>query len=228
MHVHAGLPSAGHPADLAAFLMLGLLGSAAHCVGMCGPLVMLVAHRYGAPAGGRSRLGATLWYSAGRLTTYALLGGVAGGFGAALQAAGAPLGLQRTATIVAGLTLVLWGLVSVSSWAPQAQAFSSWWTRLTHRLASRAPRHPATAGLLLGLLPCGLVYTALVAAIGRGSASQGAAALLAFGLGTAPALLGVSLADLLLVRHRLLVTRVAQVFVIGWGGWFLWRGLIVG
>lgn len=229
MHLHGpAMPSGGAPLDLAAFLMLGLLGSAAHCVGMCGPLVMLVARRYGAPAGGRSTLAATTWYSAGRLATYAAIGALAGGVGAGLEAAGATFGLQRLATVTAGVVLVLLGLVSISSSDARANALSAWWSRVTHRLASRAPAHPVTAGLLLGLLPCGLVYTAVAAAMATGTAVQGAVALLAFGAGTVPALLGVSVADLLLGRRRLAVTRLAHVFVLAWGGWFLWRGLALG
>lgn len=226
MHLHGpGMPASGAPLDLAAFLMLGLLGSAAHCVGMCGPLAMLVARRYGAPAGARAPLAATAWYSAGRLLTYALLGALAGGAGAAVQRAGVTIGLHRLALLTAGLVLITWALASITSWTPRTPAVASWWSRLTHRLASHAPRHPLTAGLLLGLLPCGLLYTAVAAAMARGSAVHGALALLAFGAGTVPALLGVSMADLLLVRHRLAATRIAQVFVLAWGGWFLWRGL---
>jgi sulfite exporter TauE/SafE len=53
---------------------------------------------------------------------------------------------------------------------------------------------PAVFGALTGLLPCGLVYAALTAAIGLGSATNGALFMLAFGLGSVPALaaIGVS------------------------------------
>jgi sulfite exporter TauE/SafE len=46
-----------------------------------------------------------------------------------------------------------------------------------------------------------------------------------FGLGTAPGLLGVSLADELLARHRNFFNRLSQVFVLAMGAWFLWTGL---
>ena len=59
----------------------------------------------------------------------------------------------------------------------------------------------------------------------RGGPLEGAAALALFGLGTAPALLGVSLADELLARNRVLVNRLSQVFILGMGIWFLWTGL---
>ena len=96
--------------------------------------------------------------------------------------------------------------------------------RLRH---GRAPGHPLLTGMFLGLLPCGLLYTAVIAAVGRGTAVNGAVALAAFGAGTVPALLGVSFADQLLSRQRVMTNRMAQVFVMVMGAWFLWRGLAV-
>ena len=89
----------------------------------------------------------------------------------------------------------------------------------------RMPAHPFATGLFLGLLPCGFLYSAVVAAIGRGGALASALALALFGLGTAPALLGVSLADDLLTRQRVRLNRLSHVFILLMGGWFLWRGL---
>jgi len=79
---------------------------------------------------------------------------------------------------------------------------------------------------VLGLLPCGLLYPAVVGAIARGGAFDGPAALTAFGLDTAPALFGVAFAHQLLVSHRPLINRVSQVFVLAMGVWYLWRGLV--
>jgi sulfite exporter TauE/SafE len=87
------------------------------------------------------------------------------------------------------------------------------------------PGHPFGLGLLLGLLPCGLLYSALIGAVSRGGPAHGALALIAFGAGTAPALLGVSLADSLLARNRSLLDRLSRLFLLAMGGWFLWNGL---
>jgi sulfite exporter TauE/SafE len=97
--------------------------------------------------------------------------------------------------------------------------------RLNATLGRRVPGHPLALGLLLGLLTCGFLYSALIAAVGRGGPLAGATALLAFGLGTAPSLLGLSLADELLARHRPLVDRLARVFLLLMGAWFLRTGL---
>jgi sulfite exporter TauE/SafE len=57
-------------------------------------------------------------------------------------------------------------------------------------------------GALLGFLPCGLLYAALVAAASTHAPIQGAAAMLAFGLGTVPALVAVGLAGQVFARAR--------------------------
>jgi uncharacterized protein len=211
---------------LLGFLTLGLLGGFGHCVGMCSPFVLFVSRRYVAPGAGRGpAFVAQLWYTAGRVVTYVLLGALAGALGGVVQLAGALLGLQRAASVVAGAALVLWALAALSDLAPGFSGGGKLFGRVARALQGRVPGHPFATGLFLGLLPCGLLYSAVVAAVARGGALQGAAALALFGLGTAPALLGVSLADELLARHRSFVNRLSQLFLLAMGAWFLWTGL---
>jgi sulfite exporter TauE/SafE len=212
--------------DLLGFLTLGLLGGFGHCVGMCSPFVLFVSRRYGAPQGGRRRaFAAQLWYTAGRVVTYTVLGALAGALGGVVQLAGSLLGLQRAAAIVAGGVLVVWSLAALSDLVPGLETGGSLFTRVAGRLKRQVPGHPFATGLFLGLLPCGLLYSALIAAVARGGPLEGAVALALFGLGTAPALLGVSLADELLVRHRAFVNRLSQVVLLAMGAWFLWTGI---
>ncbi len=212
--------------SLLGFLSLGLLGGFGHCVGMCSPFVLFVSRRYVAPEAGRAAaFRAQLWYTAGRVLTYALLGALAGALGGVVQLAGALLGLQRAASVVAGTVLVLWALVALSDLVPGLESGGSLFAKVAARLKGRVPGHPFAIGLFLGLLPCGLLYSAVIAAVARGGPLEGALALTLFGLGTAPALLGVSLADELLARHRTFVNRLSQLFLLAMGAWFLWTGL---
>jgi len=229
--------------DLLGFLTLGLLGGFGHCVGMCSPFVLLVSRRFVAPdAPRRVAFRAQLAYTAGRVLTYALLGAVAGALGGVVQLAGSLLGFQRAAAVLAGAALILYGggalLGLVPALAPrpgsprlrsgqagQAGQGGPLFGRVAGLLKRRIPGNPFVLGLFLGLLPCGLIYSALIAAAGQGGAPRGALALMLFGLGTAPALLGLSLADELLARHRALVNRLSQVFVLAMGCWFVWTGL---
>jgi len=214
-------------ADLLWFLSLGFIGGFGHCVGMCAPFVLLVSRRFAAPDAGRATaLGAQLWYTGGRVLTYAVLGALAGFVGGVVELAGSLLGLQRTASVVAGAVLVLEALLGLAGAGPLADTGGGrLFARVSRALGRRVPGHPLGLGLLLGLLPCGLLYSALVAAAARGGPAGGALALLAFGLGTAPALLGVSLADELLARRRALLDRLARLFLFAMGAWFVWTGL---
>lgn len=227
MHGHAldaGLAALGGRLDLLAFLALGLLGSAAHCVGMCAPFVMLVSRRYAAPTGRHAPIAAQLWYSGGRLVTYAALGAVAGALGGLVEVAGTLVGLNRAAAIVAGTVLVASALANLLPEAP-ALPGRSWFSRATALLYRRVPGHPLSLGIVLGLLPCGLLYSALVAAMTTGGALSGATAMAAFALGTIPALLGVSLAERLLLKGRGALNVAAQVFLLAMGAWYVWRGI---
>lgn len=181
---------------LGAVLLTSLLGSI-HCVGMCGPLVVSAATPLGASRAGV--LGAQLLYHAGRLATLGLLGALAGALGAGVSDLGQLLGFQRAAAILTGVALLGWGgfllwrgggagfhlaLPGAAAVGRAFQAVGSW--------------PPARRALLLGaltpLLPCGWLYLFVIPAAGSGSASSGALVLLAFGLGSVPALLGVALA----------------------------------
>ena len=69
------------------------------------------------------------------------------------------------------------------------------------------------------------IISGAIAAAALGDPLEGGAGLALFGLGTIPALLGVSVADELLVRHRSLVNRLSQAFILLMGIWFTWQGL---
>ncbi len=166
-------------------LITGLTGSL-HCLGMCGPLVLSLHGRGGAGFADR------VTYHMARALAYAGLGALVGALGAGLALAG----WQRGLSIGAGL-LVLWmGLRS--GWLEQLQA------RLTagaaRRLLPGLQLARSTSGLpgqfmagyLNGLLPCGMVYVALAAAASFGDPLRGAAFMALFGMGTWPAMLGLS------------------------------------
>lgn len=188
--------------------LVGALGGL-HCLAMCGGLVTAVAARDTAsrpllPA--RTLAVRRLAYQAGRISTYALLGAVFGATGAlAMQAAGY-LPLQRALYVAANVFLLLLGASLVfatpgGGWLQRsgAKAFGAALTRMQPLLRQPGAAGRIALGLLWGLLPCGLVYSVLPLALFAGGAWQGAAVMLAFGLGTLPNLMA---ADVLLGRAK--------------------------
>jgi sulfite exporter TauE/SafE len=202
-----GLQSAGLP--LALFLA-GLAGSLVHCIGMCGPFVLgqVIAdsERTTGNYGEWQRLAgaALLPYHFGRLTTYTALGFVAGGATALFAATTGFAWLSAALLALAAVLLLLQALgLALGARSP--------WSSVVARLAaplssSHQPASRFALGLVLGLLPCGLLYGALAAAAGTGGVQDGALAMLAFGLGTVPALVATAWAGLL-VRRRLQAVR---------------------
>lgn len=219
------------PVDVAGFFVLGLFGGLGHCVGMCAPFVFYVSSRFGgSPDGGRrTRLAIVrpqLAYGLGRTLTYALLGAAAGLVGSAVDFGGAMLGVQRGAAIVAGAVLVVYAVGALFALFPVLpRGGGGIFGRIGAFLGRRPPRHPFVTGLLLGLLPCGLLYSALIGATAAGGPARGALWLAAFGLGTIPALLGLAVLGDLLVRGRTVLSALSLVFVLAMGLWFVWQGL---
>jgi hypothetical protein len=143
---------------------------------MCGPLLLAV----GTPdrrVGLSRRLFAVGSYHAGRVTTYAVLGTAAGAAGSVFTLAG----LGRPLAVGVGLLLLAAALGPVV--ARPARWTSSW---IGVAVSAGA------AGLANGLLPCGMVYAALSTALAAGTPGQAALTMTAFGLGTVPALAGLS------------------------------------
>lgn len=200
----------------------GLLGSA-HCIGMCGPIV--------AVAEGMRTERWTPWgqfpLHAGRLSTYAVLGVIAGLFGSALENAAVALGLRGVASGLAGLAMVLFALVlfNLLPWRPAINASTGAVNRFVRTLTSGKPLGSFALGIQWGLLPCGLVWAMLPAAAGTGSAGWGAVTMIAFGAGTIPALLlAGGLAGFIGPRLRAKLPQVAASSVLVLGVLLILRG----
>ena len=206
--------------------MSGLLGSLGHCLGMCGPLVMMVGFQLHERK--LAAVPAFALYHSSRLAVYAVLGVIAGGIGS-LLGVGSGLGqLAGVVSLVLGVALVVLG-ASYLGWLPLGRIEGS--GRWLNRMMSRALKRGGTGGIALlgalnGLLPCGLVYSALLLAAATGGPVAGAAGMAVFGLATVPALMVVGLgARALGVRWRQALLRVAGVFIIVVGVQLVLRGL---
>lgn len=202
----AGL--AASPLGLPVSLFLGgLAASGLHCVGMCGPFVLGQVMADAEVIGGDRRYGewrrlagaALAPYHLGRLVTYSLLGGLAG---AATSLFASTDIFDWLAALLLALGAALMGAqafgLAVGTTAPQAPAIQRLAAPL---LVSRRPAARFGLGVVLGFLPCGLIYGALGAAAGTGSALHGAIAMAAFSLGTMPALVAVGWGGVLLRRR---------------------------
>jgi sulfite exporter TauE/SafE len=188
--------------------ILGLAGSV-HCAGMCGPLALALPPAAGGVA---ARVLNRSLYNLGRIITYGLLGILFGLIGKSLALAG----VQRWFSIAIGV-IILVGLV-----AGQLDS-------LTHYVAGPVNQLKAMLGVLLrqrsagalfmfgllnGLLPCGLVYVACAGATATGGIASAVEYMVAFGLGTTPMMLALSLAGSLIpAATRLKLQKLIPICV---------------
>lgn len=221
---------------LTSLFVTGLVGGVSHCIGMCGPFVLSqVGARLEKIPAARMRewhrlTGAALLpYQLGRMTTYMLLGAA----GATL--AGQINSLSGLRWLSAGLLLLAAVLFAGHAiprlrrlWQPAATVSAPPTGRWINRIA--APLFAAPLGwrgyglgLVLGFIPCGLLYAALAAAAATGDPVAGAFGMAAFCLGTMPNLFAVGLAGHLAgQRWRGLIAQAAPVLLLLNAGVLAW------
>lgn len=207
---------------MTAFLA-GLLGSG-HCLTMCGGIAAALG------AGGARRTWQPLLYQLGRLTGYAIAGGIAGAVGAA---AGFAFALSRWSellrlataamVIVIGLDIAS-GSGTLTRWLRVPERFGALlWRRFAPAARTWLPASPGLRALALGVLwgwlPCGLVYSVLLAAAVAGGAARGSATMVAFGLGTLPAMSGLSYLGRHLPRRDGTLARLLGATLVACGLW---------
>ena len=179
---------------------------------MCGPFVlgqvMSDAERpVGGPYGEWQRLAGALLvpYHLGRFTTYTGLGALAGGATAVFAS------LEIFNWLSAALLIAAAGLLAAQALGLALNAASPA-TNLVARLAAPLSASQTSVaryglGIVLGFLPCGLLYAALAAAAGTGSVVTGAFAMSCFAMSTVPALIAVGWGGLIMRRHLRTIAR---------------------
>jgi sulfite exporter TauE/SafE len=225
--------------DLALVMALGFLGSFGHCAGMCGPLVLAFSlsrqdleGTQPAPQRWSQRITFQILLTVGRLFSYGLVGALVGSLGSVVVAGGQLAGigspLRQGITILTGSLLIGLGLHQINpQWMPNLPVWHPFRRAALHERLHRAmlalSQHqrwwtPACLGMAWGLIPCGFLYTAQIRAAETGSLAQGLATMLAFGLGTAPTMMGVGLsASLLSADRRSQLFRAGGWITLGMG-----------
>lgn len=214
--------------SLTAAFLVGLLGGG-HCIGMCGGIVGAVTMTL---PGSKPKLPFVLAYNLGRIGSYTLAGIIAGAVGASSFFLEHVLPVEKVLYALASLMLVLLGLYLAGIWRvlTRLEALGGrLWQHLQPYSKRLLPVRTLPQSLLLGVLwgwlPCGLVYSVLVAAVASGNPWQGGLLMLAFGLGTLPTLLamGMTAVRLKYLLQNLWFRRLSGLLIAGFGLVALYR-----
>ena len=205
-------------------LIFGLISSF-HCVGMCGPIAMMLPVDRTNEA---KRAVQILTYHFGKLSAYSVLGLIFGLLGKSFYAAG----WQQQMSIILGIMMIVVAIVPEKVFArynfskPVYKIISKVKSNLGKQFKSKSYSSLFTIGLLNGFLPCGMVYVAIFGAIAMQSVSFGVLYMLLFGVGTIPMLtVVVYVSQFLSFSFRNTLQKVIPIVAIAIGMLFIIRGL---
>lgn len=205
-------------------LIFGLISSF-HCIGMCGPIAMMLpVDRNNEP----KKITQLVVYHLGRLFAYSSLGFLFGVLGKGFFLAG----MQQQLSIVVGIVMITIALVPEKTLArynfskPVYRIISKVKSNLGKQFKNKSYKSFFTIGLLNGYLPCGMVYVALFGALAMPTIQYSILYMLLFGLGTVPMMsLVVIISNLLTNPIRNTLQKMIPILAVIIGMLFIIRGL---
>jgi hypothetical protein len=209
--------------------LFGLLGSL-HCIGMCGPIALALP---ASAVSNWSLINGRVLYNFGRVFTYAVLGLLIGLLGSRLYM----YGLQQIVSIALGSIIILWVIIpsKLKNKIRSISGFNSFTTGLKNvfmpLFKKRTNLSMFFIGVLNGFLPCGFVYMAIAGSLAVSTTSpvNGILFMAFFGVGTVPAMLGISIAgNLLSFNIKRKFAKIVPVFAVILAVIFILRGLNLG
>lgn len=207
--------------------ILGLISSL-HCVGMCGPIAVMLPVDHQNEA---KKVTQIITYHLGRLTAYASIGLIFGLVGRGFFMAG----IQQKISIFIGLAMIAVVLIPEKTFAkynfskPVYKVISKIKSSLGSQFKKKSYKSLFIIGLLNGFLPCGMVYVALFGAIAMQSASLGVLYMLLYGLGTIPLMtIVLYIHSLLKLPFRNKIQKAIPYVAVFIGVLFILRGLGLG
>lgn len=208
---------------------LGLgVGTGFHCLGMCGP----IAFSLGLSADNKIKFAfKNITYQLGRVTTYGILGAIIGLVGQGVSFAG----FQKYLSIAVGAIMIIMVLLPKNLTTPKntnrfmGKLIIKLKTSLGKFIRRRDFGSLYITGLLNGLLPCGMVYIAMAAALAVGSVGGSSLFMMLFGLGTVPFMFAAVLfGSVVSVGMRNKLLKFVPIVTIFIGLLFILRGLELG
>lgn len=216
-------------------MLTGFTVGFGHCIGMCGPIVIMYSLKIKSEKSNWPHL----LYHAGRITTYSILGGMMGITGSFTLVTAYIASIQKGVLIFSGFLIIVMGLTT-SGWLTKLSwlNYKSFLHQFLVEKFNYLTRSKSTfsyffMGLLLGLLPCGPVYTVLIVSARMGMQAsdihsgfiEGMLLMTAFGLGNVPALFLVGkLAGLEWIKRRDLIYKSSGIIMSLVGVYFVYQG----
>ncbi|HLC51861.1 MAG TPA: sulfite exporter TauE/SafE family protein, partial [Candidatus Nanoarchaeia archaeon] len=177
--------------------LIGLVAATSTCLAVAGGLLLAVVNKYNQlnpKLSGSQKFKPHLYFNAGRILSYTVLGGTIGALGSILTLS---QNITGVITIIASILMIIIGLqlLNIFPWLNKVELKMPKF--IAHRIygASEQKEFKKRNAFLFGaatfFLPCGFTQALQLYVLGTGSFLTGALTMLAFSLGTLPALVSL-------------------------------------
>ncbi len=209
---------------LVAFMM-GVFSSV-HCIGMCGSIIgsLTLSLTPEIRNDKKQLFFFVLNYNIGRISSYTLAGAIVGLLGALFNLPITHGEGNRVLQLFSAIIMISAGLY-IAGWFPRfayiERLGSKFWRLIEpygrQLIPVKTRLHALLFGMVWGWLPCGLVYGALTLSATTGDVLRSALTMLAFGLGTLPAVMGIGIMTGILTKlsRMRLFKQVVGILMIG-------------
>ena len=205
--------------------MMGLFGSL-HCAVMCGPIMLGMPFKKSNFLNSGFQL---LLYQFGRIAVYTLLGLLAGLVGKSIGV----FTNQKVLSVSVGIILIVFTLLQLN------KRYIKGYSKIQFMVLApvsklmgkvfNLPFWGFFAGMLNGIIPCGMVYLALATALNTGDVKTAGGFMFVFGLGTAPLMMMISLGGIYLKKYiRFNTNKLIPWFMLFMGVLFILRAADLG
>lgn len=208
-------------------LIFGIISSL-HCIGMCGPIVLMLPIDSKNPA---KKVLQITTYHLGRLISYGTIGLVFGILGKGLYIAG----LQQNLSIVLGILMIIFVIFPEKKVAkynfskPIFKLLSNVKSKLGNQFKNKSLLSLLSIGIVNGFLPCAMIYIALFGAMAMQNSTYGMLYMIVFGLGTVPMVSSLAyLNQFFTISFRNKLQKAIPIVVVVIGILFILRGLGLG
>jgi len=213
--------------ELLGFLSLGFFGGFGHCIFMCNPFVIYIASKFGPNSPGYVRFFLPqIWYNLGRIITYGCLGLIFGSVSSAGKLFSDIVLFQKLLSIFAGIFLIAYATFDILGLKVVSKLENNVITRKISKLISMFRfNSPFLSGIVLGFLPCGLLYGALIGVTSLNSTIKSGIAMILFGIGTSASLLLIAIFGNIVFKYRTLFRVISFLIMTILGIFFIVSGV---
>lgn len=207
--------------------LLGLISSL-HCIGMCGPIAMMIPVSQN---NAEKKALQVITYHFGRIFSYAVIGAFFGIIGRGFYLAG----IQQQISIFAGVAMIVMVVLPANIFArynfskPMFRFISKLKSALGKQFSKSSFKSIFSIGVLNGMLPCGMVYAAVFGALTMPGLQWSVLYMIVFGVGTIPLMSGVIfLRQLFPLPVRNKIQKIIPIGIVCLGILFILRGVGLG